>query len=657
MNVFLLLGLFSGGASAHAAGPDRLSGRKCPGDRVTIAGRDVLAVFETLGIEREAGATDEELVGYSKNFDRSDASRDGRHSKTEYIENGRHLNPRARRGIFGAADNNADGFVTRVEYALNRAITDEAKALVQPTDADGDGRVTRAEFIKGLPLQDKALAAAVFDGLDTNGDGATTIPEYLRVWGGWARPNYIAQEEALRRRLKALLPGLLDVSLFDMTAIRDASTLASEILQDWHAVDGPVPTRQKLVTIHVGEMWPGQPYRMPVRMVVPADRKAKGFHLTGASNAQRIKRDPRLSPVDQELIKGGVGVVHTVVQVLQQSGLGELGRESEERFARTLNARDKIQYWAWPATLMRAITAAHAESGHFEPGKVAMSGGSKNGATPSMAIIHDERMTAVHATVSPIWDSPLRLCERHAWQSLEAAEPLRHAFLGGHFGPNYNRAALAAGRSWEDLQAFAASVSDGVFISRNIDALHAREVGMLFHPGTHDFVAFDLAWGGAHHASVPVYLRANSGHGKKGRHPGAERDEQNKAAFLLGHFFEGVEPLLRPPEVTCALEAGTLRVTVRFDPESGEETARIFWIFDRPADGSPGYLQQLIPDENWADMQHDRENGVWTAAVELDPDAVRIDFFTNHRKTVRYGDRGYRTYISCPYTRVSLPVQ
>ena len=445
------------------------------------------------------------------------------------------------------------------------------------------------------------------------------------------------------------------VELFDMAPIRDASTLEAEVIQDWHRVDGAVPTRQKLVTVNVGEMWPGQGYRMPVRMVVPAARKAKGFHLTGGNTFQRLKRDTRLSPLDQELIRGGVGLVYTVVQALQQSGLGELRRVSEERFIRTLDPHDKIQYWAWPATMMRAITAAYAERDHFKVGKVAMSGGSKNGATPSLAIIHDERMTAVFAGVSPIWDSPLRMCDRRAWDELEAVSgPLSHRFLGGHPGPVFNRQALAAGRSWEDLQAFAASVSDGVFITRNIDALRARGVDMLFHPGTHDFVAFDLAWGGKHHPTIPIYLRANSGHGERKAHPGAERDERNKAAFLLAHFFEGVEPLLEPPSVHHRLEAGKLHVTVRFKEGSGEETGRIFWIYDRPPDGSLGYLRKLIPDDNWADMQRDQQKGAWTAAIELDPQAKRIHFFTNHRKTISYGDKTYPTYISCPYTRIPV---
>ena len=445
------------------------------------------------------------------------------------------------------------------------------------------------------------------------------------------------------------------IELFDMDAIRDPGTLEIEVLQDWHDIKGAVPTRQKLVTINVGEMWPGQDYRMPVRMVVPADRKAKGFHLTGGNLPERLKQDTKLTPIDQELIKGGVGLVYTVVQVLQKSGLGDLGNASEARFLKTLNPHDKIQYWAWPATMMRAITTAYAETDHFEVGKVAMSGGSKNGATPSMAILHDQRMTAVHASVSPIWDSPLRLCDRKAWDKLEAVTgPLQHTFLGGYFGPIYNRDALAAGHTWEDLQKLAHNIADSVFITRNVEALRARDVDLLFHPGTHDIVAYDLAWGGKHHANIPIYLQANTGHGKKKGHPAAERDEQNKAAFLLEHFFDDVAPLLEAPTIQQQIEDNTLKVTVRFKSNSGEESGRIWWIYDRAPDGSPGYLNELIHIENWADMKYDKERGVWTTTFELDSNATRIDFFSNHRKTIRYHGRTYPTYISCPYTRVEL---
>ncbi|MBL7223954.1 MAG: EF-hand domain-containing protein [Candidatus Brocadiae bacterium] len=157
-----------------------------------------------LGARRDVGATDEQLRAYASHFDRSDPNHDGKHTRAEYVDGGRYMTPQARAGIFGATDNNADDVVTRAEYVLNRTITDEAKAIVQRTDSDKNGKVTRAEFVKGSPIEDKALAGAVYDALDTSGDGVITVPEYLRVWGGWARPNYKAQEAAIADRLAKL---------------------------------------------------------------------------------------------------------------------------------------------------------------------------------------------------------------------------------------------------------------------------------------------------------------------------------------------------------------------------------------------------------------------------------------------------------------------
>ncbi len=440
-----------------------------------------------------------------------------------------------------------------------------------------------------------------------------------------------------------------------MDAIRDPSTLKIEVLRDWERVNGPVAMRQKLVTINVGEIWPGQEYRVPVRMVVPVDRKARGFHLTGGNSPRTLLRETRPRGHDLDLLKGGVGLVKTVVQEPGSYGQPELGRGSEARFAKTLNPHYKIQYWAWPATLMRAITTAYAETDHFEKGKVAVTGASKNGASPSMAIIHDSRMTAVHATVSPIWDSPLRLCDRKTWDRHLAEGGQQRGFSGGHFGPNSNQRALDTGHSWEDLQTFAKDISDQVFVSRNLKSLRGRKVEMLFHPGTHDMVAYDMAWGGTHHPSIPVYLGANSGHGKKG-HPNIEPDQQNKAAFLLRHFFPAKvnKPLLTPPSIETQVTADVLKVMVRFAPDSREESGRIWWMYDRGPDGSPRYLREPIPDDNSKEMTHDDRRGVWTAEIKMDSNAKTIDLFSNHRKTITYGDNKYSTYISSPYTRIEL---
>ncbi|NQT88319.1 hypothetical protein HQ560_16250, partial [bacterium] len=207
--------------------------------------------------------------------------------------------------------------------------------------------------------------------------------------------------------------------------------------------------------------------------------------------------------------------------------------------------------------------------------------------------------------------------------------------------------------SWEEIEQLANRMADHVFVSRNLEKLKARGVDMLFHPGTHDFVAFDVAWCGKTYPQIPIYLRANTGHGKKG-HPAMERDEQNKSAFLLRHFFEGVEPLLESPAVSYAVKGTKLLVTVQFKPGSGETSGRIFWMFDRGPDGSAAYINEMIPDDQWKDMKHDAQKKVWTVEIELKKGAAHIDFFSNHGKTVTYRSKDYRTYISSPYTRAPI---
>jgi len=130
---------------------------------------------------------------------------------------------------------------------------------------------------------------------------------------------------------------------------------------------------------------------------------------------------------------------------------------------------------------------------------------------------------------------------------------------------------VAAGHSWDDLQRLAVQQADHIFVSKNLAALKARDVDLYFHPGTHDFVAFDIAWGGKHYPQIPLYLRANSGHGSK-PHENSEKDEANKAAFLLQHFFSGTEKMLEPPSVSYDIAKGKLNVTVKFEPESGDDS-------------------------------------------------------------------------------------
>jgi Ca2+-binding EF-hand superfamily protein len=97
------------------------------------------------------------------------------------------MTPQARAMIFKAADSNNDEVVTRKEYIINRAITDEAKEIMADLDSDKNSSISKEEFVNNCPIKDKNLAAFVFAELDINNDGQTITPEYLRVWGKWAR--------------------------------------------------------------------------------------------------------------------------------------------------------------------------------------------------------------------------------------------------------------------------------------------------------------------------------------------------------------------------------------------------------------------------------------------------------------------------------------
>ena len=155
--------------------------------------------LDPLGAKMEAGVGLKEIESYSRVFGFTDKDNDGKHSKVEYVDNGNYLNPQSRAGIFNASDNDRDGFVSRAEYVLNRIITDEAKAIVQAMDANKNGTVDRTEFIN-QSMTDKKLAAQVFIDLDTDRNGILHIPEYLKVWGMWARHDRPSAEKRISAR-------------------------------------------------------------------------------------------------------------------------------------------------------------------------------------------------------------------------------------------------------------------------------------------------------------------------------------------------------------------------------------------------------------------------------------------------------------------------
>lgn len=152
-----------------------------------IGGQTPQQILTMFGAKGRNAATDRQLSNYRRLFGFTDTNGDSRHSQQEYIDNGRYLNRQARQGIFRASDSNNDGFVSAQEYVENRVITDEAKEIFERMNINDDSYLTRVEFLATTPIKDENLARVVFQALDSNNDDELIIPEFLRVWGRWAR--------------------------------------------------------------------------------------------------------------------------------------------------------------------------------------------------------------------------------------------------------------------------------------------------------------------------------------------------------------------------------------------------------------------------------------------------------------------------------------
>jgi haloalkane dehalogenase len=208
--------------------------------------------------------------------------------------------------------------------------------------------------------------------------------------------------------------------------------------------------------------------------------------------------------------------------------------------------------------------------------------------------------------------------------------------------------AQKTGRSMQEMDAMVGNLIASLCVTEHWDRLEVRGVDMLFEPGTHDYVAYDILWGAQNFPQLPTYYSASGGH-KMQPHPKAETDSRNREAFLWNHFFGG-EPLLSPPSASHEVKGNELLVTVRFENGPQAESGRLWWMYDRAPAGSAPFLHIPIPEDQWLDMERDEETGAWTATIPLKKGASHIDVFSNHGKVVN----GYQQYLSSPYTRVEL---
>ena len=445
-----------------------------------------------------------------------------------------------------------------------------------------------------------------------------------------------------------------------MPTMTDTSTLDVVIVEDWHVDTINGTTRQKLINIHVDDWWEGVEIRVPVRLIVPLTGSVNGFVITGSALEGTGVGDKATSEGDRVALDGGVGVVKTKIKGLSlYSDLPGFPSTAElrTRFLQTLDWR-YTELYLWSAIMIRSITAAFDDA-LIQPGPVIAHGGSKNGITPLISSIHDDRVTGVRSNVAFTARTPIRSNDSAAVAEVLAAntdfEAARAAGLPAgdqpwaYYEKGYTNELLEAAQTygWSDaeVQASIDRVADDMYVSENWDGLVARGVDIFSLPGSHDWVAYDVPGTSTILPDLRTYIVPNGGHGRPG-HPEAP-DDNVDAAFFAEHLF-GVDGGLETPGIATTLSGDQLDVTVTFPDGGVPEDSRIFWMYDRGPDGSSWYLYDLFPEENWTTMTG--SGSIWTASIPLDSGHTSIDLITTHTVTVN----GRIIPISAPYTRVTL---
>jgi len=399
---------------------------------------------------------------------------------------------------------------------------------------------------------------------------------------------------------------------FDMPSVRDASTLETRVIEEWHSWEKDASVRQKLVEITVCEWWPGQKVRLPVTFLAPATGGPCRNVLVG--NTGMVLKAAAPSGAMLRLLKqNGVGLVligMTTVDAMEP--LGKLDVGMKEHFLKSKDARF-TPAWIWGLSDMRALTAAIAEKEVFQPTKVLATGGSKRGVATAAAGIADERFTAILPVVAPIIDSPggpyveglaskeitdentRFLADLAAGKEIGAPASAIEPLVAREKIRAAERITLeeARGAGWTQAEMKAASTLawEVCRTTNYLPALKARGVEIFYNQGSNDNVSPGLRELGRRFPNLPIYVVPGGQHGgaktagflkQVGSLP--EVDE-NLFAFAQHHFFKS-RSLPATPKVTQHWDnaAHKLEVTVTFAEKMDSATNDLWWSTNRHAD-------------------------------------------------------------------------
>ena len=260
-------------------------------------------------------------------------------------------------------------------------------------------------------------------------------------------------------------------------------------------------------------------------------------------------------------------IVKPLRQIPGKKGL--LKTDGWKLFKEDPNPRYTI-VWIWSMTLMRATTAAYAEVDHFEKGKVAGSGSSKNGISPAVALINDERFTATCSNHAFAYYSPIRMGDAEALDEVAAAsKAFSEAVKAGDIEIEPERANAFRGKRCSGEREDPRTRTRAACGSPYAQVVRYGELGSTdgarrrypFRRREHMTMLHMTLFG--ERKTIPSCLSiTNPGGGhSQTPHVAVAKDEQNREAFLWHHFFGG-EPLLKPPTSSHKVDKDKLTVSV-----------------------------------------------------------------------------------------------
>jgi hypothetical protein len=461
---------------------------------------------------------------------------------------------------------------------------------------------------------------------------------------------------------------------FDLTAIRDGSTLETRVVEDWKPAAREPSIRQKLIEITVCEWWPGQKVRLPVTLNAPV---AGGLcRNVIVANMGLGLRSALPTGASLRLLKeDGVGVVLVgmgTIDAMQPEGKLHLGMQ--EQLLKTKDAR-YTPAWIWGMSDMRALTAAMEERAVFQPAKVLSTGGSKRGVAAAAAGIHDERFTAIMPIVAPPLGNPggayvvgtddaeiakanVQFLADLAAGKLPGLPPTAHAALVDRQERQAaERVTIEQARSagWSDAEI--AQMNDRAWdvcrTTSYLSACQKRGLETFYNVGANDSVSPALIELGKRWPDFPIYIVPGGQHGgPKGagfsrQVPTQPQVEDNLYAFAKHHFF-ATRPMIAPPVVESTWDAKSrvLNIGVKFPAGVAPQSNVLSWSINRHAPHTLAFEYDA-----WSSTPLQiAGDGQYRESIHLDQTAANVEFVTTHTHTLNQ----LPLTISSPLVQVKL---